>query len=787
MPSRESDAIALRRRAAARTIPSWRTPCANVSRTSLWTKCKKRRRRSAPCSTRSTERRLRGVSFAGDAQRGDEPLRGCASRRRARRRTAHTMTAHARLPRQAGKSRCIARRRSPTKRHTLRARTTKRSSAACRPERSPCCSGAAPTCRSISTRLLERDIPAAAAGDVNVFADRRALDALALLWNVWDPFRHEWLLRTLSGQGTGALGCVDRRALRRSARSAGRALRARPRTSADRRERSRWDPKRDVRLGWNVLRGETDHFAQRRRARAHLALRELREGWVQRDDRTSARRVRAQGLVGRAARRRRRRARRARAPSSISCVTCCDRLLDAATRAPERDARRSLADIAERAESDCEACDAAARSGDSCKCSASMRPAGARSHSSRSPTRAPVRFRAGTFPMPFLWSPTLGMIPRENAGAARASRTAKFSYYLYRTKAREAYNAQERCAFEYATFARARHGTGHGVRLADARHYGARISRRAAQRAMNLRAHRFRHVRGRSTSAHAPSCGRDGRTRSRYVAQTGEIARCGYGRRHYRTVGLYEESTCSRRSSATSARCASARERLRAIGIGAVFTPPELRGRGYASAMLAMELDRSRAEGVDLAFLFSDIRPEFYAELGFVAMPSRSMSFACRQLADARASRLRDSTIATGSAYSVASTRASGIAAGPSCERRWCGSGFVCACAMDPSIPKASRRTWSCGAGAPLPHTCSARAPHNTMPIFSTSSALPTPRRDALIPALLRSAAGDLRRVTGWLPAGIDARHACPASRCVSARRPCSWLRLCSARRQSNG
>ena len=36
--------------------------------------------------------------------------------------------------------------------------------------------------------LLDRNVPAIVSGDVNVFADRRALDALALLWNVHDRF-----------------------------------------------------------------------------------------------------------------------------------------------------------------------------------------------------------------------------------------------------------------------------------------------------------------------------------------------------------------------------------------------------------------------------------------------------------------------------------------------------------------------------------------------------------------------------------------------------------------------
>ena len=62
---------------------------------------------------------------------------------------------------------------------------------------------------------------------------------------------------------------------------------------------------------------------------------------------------------------------------------------------------------------------------------------------------------------------------------------------------------------------------------------------------------------------------------------------------------------------------------LRAVGIGAVFTPVPLRGRGLATTLLAAVLDAERAAGADLAFLFSDIRPHFYEELGFKKLPSR--------------------------------------------------------------------------------------------------------------------------------------------------------------------
>src|SRR5262249_50843482 len=62
---------------------------------------------------------------------------------------------------------------------------------------------------------------------------------------------------------------------------------------------------------------------------------------------------------------------------------------------------------------------------------------------------------AGTFPRWYvpdavLFSPRLGMVPKETVGECRASRTAKFSYYVARFKTRDGYNAQERRAFAYA-------------------------------------------------------------------------------------------------------------------------------------------------------------------------------------------------------------------------------------------------------------------------------------------------------------------------------------------------
>lgn len=61
--------------------------------------------------------------------------------------------------------------------------------------------------------------------------------------------------------------------------------------------------------------------------------------------------------------------------------------------------------------------------------------------------------------------------------------------------------------------------------------------------------------------------------------------------------------------------------RCRVLGIGAVFTPPDRRGRGGASALVRELLDAGAAAGYDLALLFSEIGPAFYERFGFVAVP----------------------------------------------------------------------------------------------------------------------------------------------------------------------
>jgi predicted N-acetyltransferase YhbS len=73
---------------------------------------------------------------------------------------------------------------------------------------------------------------------------------------------------------------------------------------------------------------------------------------------------------------------------------------------------------------------------------------------------------------------------------------------------------------------------------------------------------------------------------------------------------------------------------VRVLGVGAVFTQPAHRGRGHARALLERLLERAQADGFDLALLFSEIDPGYYARLGFVPLETREVHLRVRE--DAR-------------------------------------------------------------------------------------------------------------------------------------------------------
>jgi len=249
-----------------------------------------------------------------------------------------------------------------------------------------------------------------------------------------------------------------------------------------------------------------------------------------------------------------------------------------------------------------------------------------------------------------------------------------------------------------------------------------------------------------------------GRTAEQYAGDFREIAASSYGKRRFRTLGLVIDgrivASCKRYE--REIRCGE--RSYRAAGIGAVFTPTDLRGRGYATAMLGVLLDSELAGGTDFAYLFSDIHPLFYERLGFIALPSRTISLRADSLP---ARRLEISAIG---------------------DADWAGI-RRCFDALDTRRPIAFRRTplvWDwlrvgarshVDSGArverqvrrgrvTLAYVFGRRLPRTDTFVLDEFSYTGDEGFDAVAP-LVKAAAGDLRKITGWLPPDI-ARAALP-------------------------
>jgi superfamily I DNA/RNA helicase len=306
------------------------------------------------------------------------------------------------------------------------------------------------TLRTLATyedALVARDVPVALAGDPALFARADVLDALALLWTAVDPFRHVWVLRALQ---TPMMRLSDASVAVLCGEPAGPqpALFALPESASD--GERRWDRKRDLRLGSNVLRGERDTDLSpiaRERITAFRARRARWTEWLRRTDVvTAARAIVEDGglLLPRAgetpARERLRAALIARLMALIGtyaarhpfddlagALAYCERLA-AADRGPEL--------VDER---------------DDAVAVASVERVLAR----RFDHVFVVDARAGAFPpyyVPdaFLFSTTYGMIPKDSAGDAVAARTAKFTWYEHHAKPRAAYVREQRRLFAAA-------------------------------------------------------------------------------------------------------------------------------------------------------------------------------------------------------------------------------------------------------------------------------------------------------------------------------------------------
>ena len=85
-------------------------------------------------------------------------------------------------------------------------------------------------------------------------------------------------------------------------------------------------------------------------------------------------------------------------------------------------------------------------------------------------------------------------------------------------------------------------------------------------------------------------------------------------------------------------------EAIEMAGVGAVFTPQELRGHSYARRIVEEMLAAEISRGTALAALFSEIGSDYYRRLGFVPVPLEEVTLAVRRKGGAPAMLVRSGT-----------------------------------------------------------------------------------------------------------------------------------------------
>lgn len=118
----------------------------------------------------------------------------------------------------------------------------------------------------------------------------------------------------------------------------------------------------------------------------------------------------------------------------------------------------------------------------------------------------------------------------------------------------------------------------------------------------------------------------DGLTRRAYGQWNLAQTRTRWGSRHLQRVGLVENGRvlASAKRYLLKARLSGAP--LDVIGIGAVFTPPDLRGQGLAEALIEAMVADGVTRGCSMALLFSEIGPDYYQRLGFEVWPREEVT-----------------------------------------------------------------------------------------------------------------------------------------------------------------
>ncbi len=305
--------------------------------------------------------------------------------------------------------------------------------------------------------LLERDISVNLIGDLDLLRAQVVQDALSLLWATENLYRHDWLLRALQ---TPVLRLCDATLVALCGEPAGAQARLFPPTELEAAEDvprgGAIDRRRDVRLGANVESGECDAELTAQ-ARERLArFRALRLRWKGIIDEApledAARLIFTEGGLfepvqeENSARLAHRRA-------------LLERLLDEIACFAVRDRTRTLADLLHRFEriatSEWPYCHPEAPASTGVVVAQIDAIKGRTFRSVFVPNLSAGAFPPYWVPEAFVYSVKWGIIPKDNVGEARASRTAKFTWYQHHAKVLERHGNEARhllfCAMTRAT------------------------------------------------------------------------------------------------------------------------------------------------------------------------------------------------------------------------------------------------------------------------------------------------------------------------------------------------
>ena len=118
----------------------------------------------------------------------------------------------------------------------------------------------------------------------------------------------------------------------------------------------------------------------------------------------------------------------------------------------------------------------------------------------------------------------------------------------------------------------------------------------------------------------------DGLSRQAYGRYNATQMRTPWGARHLHRIALVDDAG----EVLSSAKRYDFQARLdgrpvAVVGIGAVFTPAPQRGRGHARRIVERIAAAAAADGAELALLFSEIDPDYYASMGYLPVPRREL------------------------------------------------------------------------------------------------------------------------------------------------------------------